>query len=297
MVCPNCGEHVGRFELNLNCKKCGVNLYYSQQEQLLSDDAKSCELEFASFRILSAKIKTAFVGGSAQIARIVFTVLCIGVVLIPFGNISASMPLYSGSVSFGGYGLYQAFSNGSLLGLLDYLKISVTHELALKSLLLVGAMVLILLMSLVMLLTELLSFTNIQRSAKALCIQSAIGVVICAASVVFSFMLSGVGEGFTAISVESSSGFGGFVSAAMFAAMFIVNLVIIKRGIKPEYKEVDLQRIEMRKKVKSGAVQLADLPLPVFESEEERQTRLKLEAQDRAYEEKQSKAAGGGANG
>ena len=59
MVCPNCGAEIGRFDLAVHCKKCGVNLYFASQEKLLSEDAKRCELEFASARIVLAKVKAA----------------------------------------------------------------------------------------------------------------------------------------------------------------------------------------------------------------------------------------------
>ena len=50
----------------------------------------------------------------------------------------------------------------------------------------------------------------------------------------------------------------------------------------------------MRKKVKNGEVSLDDLPLPVFESEEEKAKRLETEA---ASNELAEKAKGGEHNG
>ena len=49
MKCPKCNKEIGRFELAPDCKHCGVNIFYAQQEALLTEDAKRCELEFASF--------------------------------------------------------------------------------------------------------------------------------------------------------------------------------------------------------------------------------------------------------
>ena len=69
MKCPKCNKEIGIFELAPNCKHCGVNIFYAQQEALLTEDAKKCELEYATFHILTAKLKTAFIGGKIQIMR------------------------------------------------------------------------------------------------------------------------------------------------------------------------------------------------------------------------------------
>ena len=68
--------------------------------------------------------------------------------------------------------------------------------------------------------------------------------------------------------VKASFGPGGLVCLAMFVAVFIINMLFIKKNIHPEYKEIDVKRREMNKKVKKGEVRLADLPIPVFADEE-----------------------------
>ena len=54
-----------------------------------------------------------------------------------------------------------------------------------------------------------------------------------------------------------------------------INAKMIKKGIEPVYREYDPKRKELLKKVKNGEVDLDDLSLPVFESEEEYETRIK----------------------
>jgi len=272
LECPNCGNHIGRFELDQNCKNCGVNLFYFQQEKLLTNDAKKCELEYASFRILTAKLKAAFTGGSLQIERMALTVVCVGVLFIPFASFKVSLPLFDHSMSFGGYGLFKSFQDGSLLALLDFAEISVTADLALKSLLLVFIMLLILLVGLVVVAAELFSFINIKKSALALSVISAVGMAFSVISVMCAYSLDGSSLPPEIFSV--SVGFGGFASAAAFTALLVINILIAKRNIAPEIKDVDLLRVEMRKKVKRGEVSLEELPLPVFETDEEREKRL-----------------------
>ena len=122
MKCPNCSGEIGRFELSPNCKHCGVNIYYSQQKKFLTDDAKMCELEYASFHILVAKLKAAFVRGALPRLRIVAMVVAIASIFVPFATVSTQLPLISSELSFGAWGIYSAFSDGTLFAMLDLYK-------------------------------------------------------------------------------------------------------------------------------------------------------------------------------
>ena len=272
MQCPNCGGQIGRFELSPNCKHCGVNIFYCTQDKLLARDAKRCELEYASLRIFADKLKTAFIKGSLPISRIVFSVITLCAVLVPFADAEiVGIPVVSKSLSFGGIGLYQAFSNGTLSAFLSLKACADVDGLFIKSLLLAAAMVLIVLAGAVILVTEILSFINIQKTARIMRTAAVAGMAFSVLGAVASFLLSASGD----ISiVKVSAGFGAFVALAMFIADFVINHLFVKRNIQHSAKEVDLQRIALRKRVKAGEVSLDDLPLPVFESDEEREKRL-----------------------
>ena len=163
MKCPNCQGEIGRFELSPDCKHCGANIFYCQQKKLLTDDAKKCELEYATYRSLVAKLTTAFIGGPVQILRIVAMLLAIGAIFIPFGSVGVDLSLISGSFSFGAWGVYSGFTNGTIgamLSLIDYVPAQTGVSLAL-----LGLMVVIFLVGFVVFLALLLSFIKIQRSA------------------------------------------------------------------------------------------------------------------------------------
>ena len=282
MKCPNCNGDIGRFELSPNCKHCGVNIFYFQQEKLLSEDAKKCELEYASFRILSSKIKTAFIGGIIPIFRLVAMVIAIACICIPFATVSVNLPLLNAEFSFGAIGIYQAFSDGTLnviLSIKEYMG-DVTY-ICLALLLL---MVLIFLCGLGVFLTLILSFINIKKTAKIMEGFSVVGLIFSISGIIVSFVLPNIINGFPLF--ESSVGFGSFACALIFIIIFILNHLVIIKNIEPEIKEVDILRVEMRKKVKSGEASLSELPLPVFESEEERDKRLEAEKLSRELAEK-----------
>ena len=282
MKCPNCGGEIGRFELDPNCKHCGVNIFYYTQNTMLARDAKRCELENASLRIFVSKLKTAFIKGALPISRIVFSVLTLCAILVPFTDAKLAMPVVSKSLSFGGIGLYQAFSDGTLSAVLAFRECADIDVFFIKALLIVLAMVLIVLAGATILVTEILSFINIQKTARIMRTVSVLGMVFSVFGAVMSFVL---GNSADVSIIKTTFGFGAFVALAMFIADFVINNLFIKRKIQHVAKEVDLQRIAMRKRIKAGEISLDDLPLPVFESDEEREKRLADEQKREALAE------------
>lgn len=277
MKCPNCSGEIGRFELSPNCKHCGVNIYYSQQKKFLTDDAKMCELEYAVFRILVSKLKTSFIKGPIVILRIVAMVIAIGSIFVPFATVGVDLPLVSKEMSFGAWGIYSAFSDGTLFTLInmrDYIPEQVGMCLALLAL-----MVLIFLAGFAVFIALLLSFINIQKSAKIMRGISVAGGILCvlAAAVSFSIPYVMAKGGF----LSGQYGIGAIGCFLVFCLIFTLNHRVIKKNILPEIKDVDIQRVEMKKKVKAGEVSLDELSLPVFESEEEREKRLAEEEKSR----------------
>ncbi len=280
MKCPNCGADIGRFDLSQNCKNCGVNLFYSRQEELLARDAKRCELEFASFRLLVARIKTAYIKGALPIVRLVFMVLLICVLLIPFAEIHLDIPFYSGKLNIGGLGMYFAFTDGSLLALLDYVKIGVSADIVLKAIVLIAAIVLTVVCGVVMFAFLLLSFVNIQKTAKALAVASSVGTVMSVVDLVLSIVVANAAKAFSSGMVSASFGVASIVCFVAMLGMAVINYLFIKKNIQPEYKEIDVERKALLKKVKKGEVSLDDLPLPVFETQEEKEAREALVAEN-----------------
>lgn len=289
MKCPNCNGEIGRFELSPECKHCGANIFYCRQEKLLTDDAKKCELEFASFRILKEKLKTAFIGGPIQILRIVAMVAAIGIIFIPFVTLSASLPLFGAKFSLGAWGVYEAFSGGELIALLNLREYLPTVFAA--TLILCVLFVLVFLMGVGVFGTLLLSFINIRKSAKAACGFSVAGMVFSLAGAVMSFVMPKIAEG---TFIQAKPFIGAFFCVAIFSCIFALNMLVINKNIMPDIKDVDLKRVELRKRIKAGEITLDELPLPVFETEEEKAKRLEEEEASRTLADK---ARGGEHNG
>ena len=277
MKCPKCNKEIGRFELAPNCKHCGVNIFYAQQEALLMEDAKKCELEYATFHILIAKLKNAFIGGKIQIMRIVAMVLAIGAIFVPFASLEAGFLTFSAKISFGAFGIYQGFTDGTFMALLN--SAGYFPEIAFTTAALLALIVLIFLSGFGVFITLILSFVNVQKTARAAQKLSLIGIVLSVFSAALSFSLSTIlsDVGF----IQAKAGIGSLACLAVLVFIFVLNKLVVSKNIQPEIKAVDLQRVEIRKKIKNGELTYSDLPLPILESEEEREKRL-LEEQNEA---------------
>ncbi len=260
MKCPNCNGEIKRFDLAPNCKHCGVNIFYSQQKDLLARDAKKCELEYATARIIIAKLKTNFIKGPLQILRIVAMLMAIGSIFIPFATVNTALDVINAEFTFSALGIYNAFSDGTFFVLLDLIEY-IPKEAGL-CLLYLGLIVLIVLMGLGVFISLVLSFINIIKGAKVMRALAVSGSVFCVACAVLGFVMPSVFSGF----LVAESGVGAIICCMVFVMIFILNHLVIKKNITPQIDELDIKRVEMRKKVKKGEVNIDDLPLPVFVS-------------------------------
>ena len=273
MNCPKCGAHISPFDLKPNCKNCGVNILLYSQEYLLERDAKRTELEFASARIVLAKVKAAFIGGALPIARLVTTLLCVAALLVPFADFSIDIPALSRDISLSGIGIYNLFSGDMLSVLPGFAGSILFGKMMTAVLILIGIMLLIALVEVGILVAEILCFINIKKASKAMCVLSIIGIVLCIVFAVGMFIVNGkIIDGYL---MTFKMGFGSLVTALMLAANFYVNRKIYKNDLPLKLRTYDLERKETLQKVKSGEINLDDLPIPVFETDEEREARFK----------------------
>jgi hypothetical protein len=118
-----------------------------------------------------------------------------------------------------------------------------------------------------------IGFLNLTKTTKFMKSMSLIGAVIAlitqAAGIVIRFAVPE--SRFAAVIM----GFGALGSFAVFVIMFLINGALLKKGIEPTYREFDPKRKELLKKARSGEVDIDSLTLPVFESEEEREERVR----------------------
>lgn len=271
MKCPKCGVEIHRFDLSPHCKNCGVHIMYHTQERDLSRDAKRTELEFANFRTIVAKLKAAYIAGAAPIARMVTGILAVACLVIPFYSLSITYPYGEISFSTGAIGVYKLIADGLITKLLSIYNLNLGGAVMTYTALHTLFFVLGVLTAALMVLAFMLAFVNIKKSAKFLTVTGIITAVFVVILFVFSVLAKNAATGNPDITVKI--GFGA-PAVLVFLIPFIITNIKINKDFKGiEIKEIDQKRIELYKKYKAGEVNLDDLPLPVFESEEERQKR------------------------
>ncbi len=284
MHCPKCGGEIPFYDIKPNCKHCGVNIRYFTQESKLMRDAKRTELEGAVARMVITRIKASFIGGKLAVARLVFTLLAAAALVVPFGGVQYDLPLFGRSFSVGIIGLIQGFGNGLVMNLPHFMNSALVKAQTMAALVPACVFVCVALIDVIILVAYILSFLNLTKSARFMKNAALIGAVISVVGQAAALIVK-----FTVKNSETASvqmGFGALAACAMFVVLFLLNRAMLNKGLEPVYKENDIKRRDMLKRVRAGEVDLDDLPLPVFESEEEREERMKaLEEALKAEEE------------
>ncbi|MBR6334647.1 MAG: hypothetical protein IKR90_00690 [Clostridia bacterium] len=284
MKCPKCGMEIPFYDLKPNCKHCGVNILYYTQNDGLMRDAKRTELEAGVARMVIARIKAEFIGGKLQVARLIAVILSVVVLMIPYAGTRYHVPLFEGSFSVGIIGLVQSIGNGMLLNLPKFIGSSMFSKATLYICIVLLLFIVITIFDLIIFGIYLLGFLSLTRCTKAMKNISLIGAVISVLTQIAVIVLCLLGKsvGHSVLTI----GFGALASFAVFLVMYWLNSTLLKKGIEPTYREFDPKRKELLKKVRTGEVNLDDLPIPIFESESEHEERLKaLEEALKAEEE------------
>lgn len=284
MICPKCGGEIPFYDLRPNCKHCGVNIMYYMQNDGLMRDAKRTELEAAVARMIVARIKAEFIGGKLQIMRMIAVIGSICALMIPFASAGFTMPFFEEKLSVGLIGIIQSFGNGLALMVPKFLGSTMFAGSARAAVIAAGIMLVIAVIELLIFAAFTVGFLKLTEAAKFMKNAALAGAIIAIIGQIVIIVLkftfaAGAGSSF-------SFGFGALAAAALFVVIFLINRALLKKGIEPEYRENDLKRKELLKKVRKGEVNLDDLPVPVFESEKEREERIKaLEEALKAEEE------------
>ena len=284
MKCPKCGGEIPFYDLRANCKHCGVNIFYYSQDALLMEDAKRTELESASARMVIARIKTTFIGGGLQITRMIFTLIVIAALLLPIGGVKFNLPFYEGGISVGLIGVIQGFQNGILMQIPNLLQSTLFSKQTLTVVVYAALWLVLLVLDLVLFVFYLLSFLNLDKSTRHMrnlsLVASVLALIAQIGSVVV-YVLTPDNE-----LAKVTIGFGGIAVCVLFLVVFILNKALLKKGQDPHYREYDPRRKELLKQYRKGELDLSTLPLPIFESEEEHEARMKaLQAMNMEEEE------------
>ncbi|MCR5484272.1 MAG: hypothetical protein K6F09_01640 [Clostridiales bacterium] len=243
--------------------------FYNFEENFYRE-AKLAELSAAKVSIKIKRLKAAFIGGALPIARLAVMLLPLLSVLIPLMKASFVLPFIKSEFPVSGLGLYNMYSNGTLMFILDMAgdKFNGADFALFRNVIFAEAAVAVL--GLLVFLLTILCFISIKKMSVILCTVSGLGVVGSLASFIMAIRFCSVTGNAADSVINGTMSFGWIISLLMFAAVFVINLMILIKGIEIEYGEGDLERAEIAKKVKSGELKIEDLPQPIVETAETR---------------------------
>lgn len=267
--CPGCNRRLTLLDWKQTCPECGTNLIFHGFEERFYEDAKYSELGLAKVRVWWAKVLSCFFGGKLQVMRLIFILLPPAALLVPFCGFHIELPLYSSDISINLIGAISAFTDGTVNAVLSLGGAPVTgiavSALASVFIAFVGA----LLCGVLIILFQILCFLGAKAISCVICAFSVLGAGFCVYSIFASKALADAVQGFDTL-FSFTGGLGAYVAIAAFAAVFVPNLLLAVKGVNIKYKEGDLYRVDIAKKLKRGEIKLEDLPQPIFETEEER---------------------------
>lgn len=286
-VCPKCQKKIPIYHLGQNCPHCGVNVRFYNFEAEFYRDAKRAELSLAKSNIFIAHLKAALIGSKLSIIRLCICVLPLLSLLAPYATAFVKQPFVDSSVTISGLGLYMAYADGYLDYILAMIQGGADSAAFMAMVIAIVGLVVIALITLIVLVMTLLSFCRIKKTPKVLCVFNALGVVAAAVTAFLCSRFITVADASAGVILSGEMSFGYIITIVTFAANFVINLIIAKKGYNIVYHEGDLERVEIAKKVKAGEITIDELPQPIVETEETRQIQLEIEKQQAAYHKKE----------
>lgn len=287
-ACPKCGKKLRLTDLSQHCPSCGVNMRFYNFEENFYTEAKLAELSMASVKIKIRNLKASFIGSKLTVARLCVMLLPLVSLLLPAANAVLTMPFYEESIGISALGIYNIFSSGTLNFILGMGGSEIAGEAFTALTYAIIAEAVLAVLSVLILLFSLLGFLSIKNMQKFVCVFSALGFAATVPAFILMKRFCDVADGM----ISGSISFGLIITAIMMIAVFIVNYLLVKKGIPVEYDEGWLERAAIYKKVKSGEIKLENLPQPVVETAETRAIEEEI-AQEEENFLKQQKIANG----
>lgn len=220
--CLNCGRKLHLYNWKPNCPGCGVNLVYFRSNEILLDDSEKAEIEHAHFQPKVDRAKAAYFSSKLTVMRIVFTVLPVVSLLIPFIKASGA----SGSKSIGLIQLVQYIMKADFGAIINKVTSGDPAAISLALLLVAVVFFLVNLINIV---------TSLGKHGKGRTI--ALYGIMTGCGIASAIVLA-AGGSIASLSEEFTSAklfIGAFVYIALLIWIFALNFRICKKGIDVKY--------------------------------------------------------------
>ena len=223
--CPKCGVKLHIWDIKAECPKCGVNIANYDWENRLEQDSIQAEAAFAKLHETMRKFRYSFIGTKLRIARIPISVLPLFSFLLPLGSLAVSIPFYEDKITLNAISLVMNFLNLDILG---FLKLPASEIVGDAGLRIVLAFVLLVLSVLSLLVSLVFLLTNFKKfNSKGLFVTNLVAsLMMLGSAFCFNQFSDMIAQTTLAEAVSASVGWGIFVSAGLFLASSITNLIV-----------------------------------------------------------------------
>ncbi|MBR5561652.1 MAG: hypothetical protein IKW12_00720 [Clostridia bacterium] len=238
--CPKCNRKLHIWNIKAECPDCGVNIANYDWENRLEQDSIEAEAAFAKLHETMNKFKYSFVGTKLRIARIPVSVLPLFSLLLPFGTMAVSIPFCDEKITINAVTMVLNLLNFDILGIFKAAGSEVIGEASLRFMLSIVFVVLAALSLLVSLGFLMLNFKKF--NSKGLFMTNLFASLCMLASAFCFHDFSGMIQASTlADAIQCGPSWGIFVSAAIYLASSITNLIVslqpVNLPVEEEKKE------------------------------------------------------------
>lgn len=282
--CPKCGKKLRITDISQFCPSCGVNMRFYNFEENFLREAKYAELSQAGLKVKIRNLKYSFSGSKLVTAKLVVMLLPLLSLLVPSGNIIINLPFVTSEAHFGILGIVNIVTGGSLNYLLQMCNSAVAGAefSALRNALL--GFVAVALFSVLCFVFSFFGFISIKNMQKLATVTAGLGVLSSCVTLILILLFRSVSS--DSMILSASFGPGLIITITMFAAVFVVNLLLWRKGIHPVYDEGVEERVRIFKEVKAGRINIDDLPQPVVETEATRKIDAEIAKEEAAFYKK-----------
>lgn len=237
--CPKCNRKLHIWDIKAECPGCGVNIANYDWENRLEQDSIEAEKAFAKLHETLNKFKYSFVGTKLRIARIPISVLPLFSLLLPFGTMAVSIPFCDEKITINAVTMVLNLLNFDIMGIFKAPSSAVIGDASLRfmlSIVFIVAAALSLLVSLGFLMLNFKKFNS-----KGLFMTNLVASLCMLASAYCFHDFSGMIEASTlADAIQCGPSWGIFVSAAIYLASSITNLIVSLQPVNlPSAEEKD----------------------------------------------------------
>ncbi len=227
--CPKCKKHLRLIDWKQHCPHCGANIVLYDIQERLMQDADKAELQYYYSHKRIERMKAAFAGSKAAIARIVFSLIPILAIVIPFVSGNFKEPFVPFEGAFGLFSLLDIMENFNTDAVIQLIN---TPD-GKTPIIMLGVAIFLFVLSIVVLLIRFICLTmacSPKGKIRNYCFDILLLVLTAAGSVLLMIIPENP-------YFEINTIIAPIIYIILLAISFVVDIIVFKHGIEVKYEE------------------------------------------------------------